>query len=253
MAQPQLGFDSYNAFSQSRFNAASKIGQPLFWGRYFHAPGRKNYAGKVDGGMYSKSEGPLLNRNGCRLLPLARQTPTVGGSADDGARYAARNVAAIFDAFPPSYLYGADPDVIVFLDVEPSTQMSAEYYGAWSKTLQDKALELSGGTVKFHPAVYLNSKGNGPTVTALNKALDGGSVCAGLWTARYPAGKCADIPPWPNDYAFPNVSTSVPVLAWQCREADANGCGGFDYSLINPDHADIFLSRLILPPASAGG
>ena len=248
MALSQLGFDSLGLFSQKRFNAARKIGQPLFWGRYFHAPGRKNYKDRFDKGLYDKSESLLMNQNSCRLLAIARQTPTVGGSTDDGAYYAARNVAAIFEAFPPDYLYGADPNVLVVLDVEPDTQMSVEYYGSWSRTLQKKADELSHGTVTFHPAVYLNSMRNGPSVEALNAALNAGAVCAGLWTARYPSGKCSDIPSWRDEFALPKIPTVVPVLAWQCREGAANKCRGFDYSLINPDYADILCSRLILPP-----
>jgi hypothetical protein len=245
---PQLGFDSLGLFSQRRFDAAKKIGQPMFWGRYFHAPGRKNYKDKFDKGMYDKSESSLMNKNGCRLLSIVRQTPAVGGSADNGARHAARNVAAIFEAFPPAYLYGADPDVLVVLDIEPETQLSSEYYRSWSKTLREEADELSCGTVTFHPAVYLNSVRNGPSIEALNTALKAGAACAGLWTARYPRGKCSDIPSWSDDYALPKVPTSVPVLAWQCREGKTNSCPGFDYSLVNPDYAERFCSRLILPP-----
>jgi hypothetical protein len=248
LAHPKLGFDSLALFSQKSFNAANKIGKPVFWGRYFHAPGRVNYQDRFDDGMYDKAESSLMHKNGCRLLAIARQTPTVGGCADRGARHAVRNVDAIFEAFPPSYLYAADPNVIVVLDIEPDTQMSAEYYGAWSRTLQKRADELSRGTVKFHPAVYLNSARNGPSVDALNEALNAGAVCAGLWTARYPSGRCSEIPSWRDDYALPLVSTVVPVLAWQCREGKANRCAGFDYSLINPDYDDIFCSRLILPP-----
>jgi hypothetical protein len=55
---------------------------------------------------------------------------------DARAQRAALNVAAIFEAIAPSYLYGVDPDVLVFLDIEPKPQMTVEYYMGWSSTLQ---------------------------------------------------------------------------------------------------------------------
>jgi hypothetical protein len=252
MGQP-LGFDSFDPFTQLKFDKASSLGPPLFWGRYFHAPGQIDSRGKKERNHYSSAENQVLRRNACRLLPIARQTGRVGGTNADGAQHAAVNVAAIFEAVPPSYLYGADPDVLVFLDIQPQPQLSTEYYIGWSTTLQSQSQQISGGTVRFHPAAYLNSKSNGPSIKAINAAIAAGAQCAGLWVARYRKNEsCSVVPDWSASEPFltPTVPTNVPILAWQCHSEEDNSCPGFDVNLINEGHSDIFLNRLVLTPAS---
>src|SRR5690349_13498330 len=116
-----VGIDSIAVSGPQLFaNAidAMHLGQtPAFWGRYFHARGQLNAAGHKDS-HYSAAEHGFLHNNNIRVLPIARQTALVGGSADLGDRHARTNVGALFETFPPGYLSGADPDVLVFLDVE---------------------------------------------------------------------------------------------------------------------------------------
>jgi hypothetical protein len=247
----RLGFDSLEPVKKAKINAATQIGAPVFWGRYFHAPGQKNSSGHVDSGHYSAAENKILRQNNCRLLPIARQTNLVGGTKAKGAAHAALNVAALFEAIPPSFLHAADPDVIMMLDIEPGGDVSAAYWTGWSAALMAKSQELSGGTVTVNPGIYLNSKSNGASVEAINTAIAGGATCAGMWVARYPLHKaCSDVPDFQQQIKFltPATPTSVPILAWQCRSAADNGCDGFDLTVINDDHADIFIDRLILTP-----
>ncbi len=78
-----------------------------------------------------------------KLIPIAQQTPKVGGSALEGA---ARN---------------------------PS--LSAEYYAGWSKTLVSASGDQSEGRFTVLPAVYARSRDD-HTWQALRDA-------SGLWTA----------------------------------------------------------------------
>jgi hypothetical protein len=125
---------------------------PQFWGRYFYAPGQINTAGHRDN-HYSAAENSVLRSRGIRLLPIARQTSHVN-QADRAQQDARLNVQAIFEVFSAQYLSGADPNVLVFLDVEQGNPMAANYYGLWSETLVAEATRFSQGRVKFHPAIW---------------------------------------------------------------------------------------------------
>ncbi len=240
----QPGIDTDTAVSRATLSdATTALGAPpVFWGRYFHAPGQINIEGNYDPINYATAENAFLNTHGVRLLPIARQTPAVGGSADDGRAHAQQNVAALFAAMPPAYLYGADPDVLVFLDVENTHPLSDEYYTGWSDELQNQAALLSGNTVTLHAAVYMG-QADAASAAALTRAVAGGAVCAGVWIARYNPNRCAP-QPWNDPLVTPAGGLPCPILAWQY----ADSCPDFDASQTNPAHQDMLLSRLPLPP-----
>jgi hypothetical protein len=172
----------------------------------------------------------------------------VGGSTADAQYDAAQNVAAIFEVFPPAYLSGADPDVLVFLDVEQESPMTSAYYTAWSAAIIDLANQNSRGRVRLHPAIY-GSQGATATWSALKHAINGGAVCDGAWIARYyypSVGPRA----WNDGLVTPAGGLPCPILAWQYWEAPQHSpsSANFDASLANPAHSDMLLSRLVLPP-----
>ncbi len=239
------GIDTTSVAGQTILRAATSLlgTGPAFWGRYFHAKGRIDAAGKFDTVNYSKSENAFLHAHGIRLLPIARQTAKVGGDEAAGRADARTNVEALFEALSPSYLYGADPDVLVFLDVETANPMTEGYWVGWSSELVQHGATLSSNKVSLHPALYV-SQANNITFHALTKALANGSVCAGLWIARYFHDVCAPPQDWDATLVTPGVHVNVPVLAWQYTEK----CGSFDPSQANPAYQDELLKRLPLPP-----
>ena len=250
-SQMILGIDSLVPSSNDLLaNAQSKdyLGaRPQFWGRYFYAPGRINSAGKKDT-HYAPAENALLRANSIRVLPIARQTANVKQAAKAKAD-AQANVAAIFEVFSAQYLSGADPDVLVFLDVEQDTPMTAGYYDMWSNTIVTEANQTSNGRVRFHPAVY-GSRSDASTWNALKQAVNGGAPCDGIWIARYyyptPVPK-----PWSDALTAPTVTLASPILAWQywASPDHAPESANFDTSLVSAAHADILLDRLVMPPS----
>jgi hypothetical protein len=220
---------------------------PQFWGRYFYAPGQINSSGHRDS-HYSASENAMLRSRGIRLLPIARQTSHVN-QPNRAQQDATRNAQAIFDVFSAQYLSGADPNVLVFLDVEQHNPMAAEYYAIWSEALIAQATGLSQGRVKFHPAVY-GSRGDDQTWSELKQAMTNGAVCDGVWIARYFRSQAPR--PWNDSLVNPTIALDCPVLAWQYW-ASPDGAPedlNFDANLASPAHFDILIDRLIMPPAA---
>lgn len=220
---------------------------PQFWGRYFYAPGQLNTSGYRDS-HYSAAENAMLRSRGIRVLPIARQTSHVN-QPNQAQRDASLNVQAIFEIFSAQYLSGADPNVLVFLDVEQESPMTAAYYSAWSDSLIREAAQLSQGRVKFHPAVY-GSRGDNQTWSELKQAMITGAVCDGIWIARYFASQKPR--PWNDSLVDPSVPLDCPILAWQYW-ASADGAPedlNFDTNLASPAHFDILIDRLIMPPAA---
>jgi hypothetical protein len=253
MAAQVLGIDSLVVSSQAALanaSSSSYLGQkPAFWGRYFYAPGQINSDGHKDS-HYSAAENGFLRRNGIRLLPLARQTGHVGTDSATGSIDARHNVDAIFEAFPAAYLAGSDPNILVFLDVEPQVPLDPDYYAGWSSTISTYSSQSSGGSVKFKPAIYANTR-DGRTWTALARALAGGSLCFGIYVARY---YYSDDPKpdhgWQTSILTPSGGVTPPILAWQYWECDdlAPPDKNFDTNIASPFHSDVLIDGLIMPP-----
>jgi hypothetical protein len=246
-----LGVDSLvpsDAALLANSQSSAYLGRaPQFWGRYFYAPGQINTAGHRDS-HYSAAENALLRARGIRVLPIARQTSHVN-QPNRAQQDASRNAQAIFEAFSAQYLSGADPNVLVFLDVEQGNPMVAEYYAIWSEALIAQATGLSQGRVKFHPAVY-GSRGDEQTWSELKQAMNDGAVCDGVWIARY--FKSQTPRPWNDSLVNPTIPLDCPILAWQYW-ASADGAPkilNFDANLASPAHFDILIDRLIMPPAA---
>jgi hypothetical protein len=254
MTAPILGIDSLVVSSAAALANASSSNYldqtPAFWGRYFYAPGQINAEGQKDS-HYSAAENAFLRSNGIRLLPLARQTARVGKDSATGSIDARNNVNAIFEAVPAAYLAGADPNVLVFLDVEPAVPLDPDYYSGWSSTITSYSSQISGGNVKFKPAIYANMHDNS-TWNALARALTGGSLCFGAYIARYyyPSPKPNG---WQNALVTPAGGITPAILAWQYWECpdDAPPDLNFDTNIASPFHSDVLLDGLIMPPPAA--
>jgi hypothetical protein len=225
--------------------SAHYMGQaPVFWGRYFYAPGQVNSAGRVDT-HYSAAENAFLAANNISVLPIARQSGNVGGSQAKGAADAQNNVNAIFELFPPAYLAAACPDLFVFLDVEQGSPLASDYYLGWSGRLVQAG---AAGQVRLHPAIYAG-QADLTSWTALAQAVAAGAVCEGGWIARYHFG--SPVPrAWDDAIVTPVAGSPCPLLAWQYwASADgAPAAENFDTSLVNPAHDGALAAWLVVPP-----
>jgi hypothetical protein len=250
-----LGIDSLVVSSSDALanaTSADYLGQaPAFWGRYFYAPGQINSSGHKDS-HYSAAENGFLRSNGIRLLPLARQTGRVGTDSATGSIDARHNVDAIFECFPPAYLAGADPNVLVFLDVEPEVPLDPDYYAGWSSTITTYSSQASRGSVEFKPAIYASTRDDA-TWSGLARALAGGSSCFGVYVARYFYGSPKPDRGWQPSILTPTAGVTPPILAWQywASADDAPADENFDTNIASPYHSDALLDGLIMPPPPA--
>jgi hypothetical protein len=206
--------------------------KPLFWGRYFKD------RGNPDGAQYKGArENATLRAHNIPVLPIARQTNHVVGSGQLGRTDGGKNVAALIEAFGEAYLRNLGKRVLVFLDVEPSHPVSADYYFGW-------ASEIVGYSTPpvFAPALYGN-KNSPATWVGLSAAMRRGAECHGLWIAHYTG--CAAGKAWSEQDAVP-AGIDCPVLAWQYAE----NCASVDLNVINPAYRQQLLDGLILPPAA---
>jgi hypothetical protein len=219
--------------------ATNKLAQaPVFWGRYFKGPGN------TDPGQYqADEEASFFHQHGIRVLPIARQTPNVSKpDIDLGRDDGADNAAALIDSFGADHL-STMPEVAVFLDAEPDHPLNHLYYQGWSAGL------IAGGisqNVQFAPCVYAHHR-DGVSWSAVGDAISAGAICHAAWivfmeSTDFPIG------PWKERFTGTNMPSSVRVAITQriLDLADPQG-RAYDFDLVNPDHKDWLLPRLVLP------
>jgi len=218
---------------------------PLFWGRYFKKPGfEQDYQPKL--------ENDVFTRNQIRLLPIARQTARVAGTAAEGAEDALLNVDAFTGSLGIEYLAKIGGEMLMFLDVEGTSpknpNLSLEYWIGWSSAIVAHSTRLSGGRFVVVPGVYCRQNQN-PTWEAIARAAQLGSPCAGAWVFRMRTGACdKPIPEWDAPFNTPGVALPCPVMLWQFA-IDCVFEGGVDFNMVNPDPAvaTALLNRLVFP------
>jgi hypothetical protein len=220
---------------------------PLFWGRYFKSLRRLS-----DYEYIHRDESPLLAARRIRVLPIAQQTPNVGGTEQQGGLDAQGNVEDFIASFNADYLAQQGTEFLMFLDVEPSHPLSEDYYLGWAQAVLSHSLSLSNDRFRVVPAVYLN-RHDPTTWRALVRAVDdGGAICGGVWVASYgnpPRPGCTSLIEWDNDAVQPpNLTLPFKVLIWQYTE-ECHGGDGFDCNETNPniDLDGDLLSKLIIP------
>lgn len=217
---------------------------PAFWGRYFTSP---TTGGSVEY-RHAAENGPL-NAAGIRVLPVARQTGRVGGTAADGAQDAALNAADFLGTFGSAVLAAQGGVFLMFLDVEGAPSLSADYYTGWAQGLAS-AGNAAAGSVTLRPCLYA-AQGDAATWAALAQAMAAGAACAGVWVARYLDSGCEQIPAWDDEFVTPAGGVPSTILAWQYA-GNCNG-GALDLSQTNPgiDGQGLLLNLLVLPPTPA--
>jgi hypothetical protein len=238
----QLGGQGLIDVARNHFGAV-----PAFWGRYFTSPETKS---SVE--YHHAVEGAALSASGIRVLPVARQTLRVNGTAEDGAADAAGNAADFLASFGADYLVTQGNTFFVFLDVEGQPSLSADYYTGWAQALAASSSSATGGKVTLRPCIYAEPKDTA-TWVALKQAMANGADCGGAWVARYLDDGCTRIPDWNDAFVTPAGGAPCPLLIWQYA-GNCYGNGGIDCSQTNPalDANDELLRFLVLPPESSG-
>src|SRR3954464_6754681 len=152
------GADTSVALTQALFNQAKQFltARPLVWGRYFNGY-------HTTSAEYKPSEAALFQALNLKLLPLAQQTPKVGGTREDGAATAALNVNKFISRIGADLLAAHGTEYIMFLDVEGdpaggNPSMSADYYVGWSARLLIASHDESKGRFKIVPGIYARTK-----------------------------------------------------------------------------------------------
>jgi len=195
------GIDSLEAAtSELVIQAHTFLGTfPIFWGRYFKAP-------DSIGEYNATRENAVLSAAGIKLLPIARQTANVAGSADAGSADAQANAEAVLQVFTAAQLALAGQKYFVFLDVEGTAtnpSLSLTYFQGWAPALRSHSLEISKGNLELLPCVYARTT-DAATWTALLEAAAQGIKCFGAWTAHVP-NLIAFAFPRPVRYTMPAV------------------------------------------------
>lgn len=220
---------------------------PVFWGRYFKRPGfAEDYQ--------PEAENAVLSAHHIRLLPIARQTNRVAGSASDGAADAILNVNAFVGSLDLENLAAIGGELLMFLDVEGTSEknpnLSVDYWIGWSGALVAHSRRLSGGRFTIVPGVYCRQNQN-TTWEAIARADELGFPCEGAWVFRARTGACTKpVPLWDSAFNTPAVKLPCPVMAWQFA-IDCVVAGGVDFNMVHPDPTveSALLNRLIVPPA----
>lgn len=232
--------DAIAAMVRKRFGST-----PLFWGRYFKRPGFAE-------DFQADAERPVFNANAIRLLPIARQTTRVAGTAGDGAEDALLNVDAFTTSLGLDHLRKIGGEMLMFLDVEGTSarhpNLSLEYWIGWSAALVSYSGRVSGGDFMLIPAVYCRQNQK-PTWDVIARAHELGFPCAGAWVFRMRTGACdKPIPQWDAPFNTPPTPLPCPVMLWQFA-IDCLFEGGVDFNMVNPDPAiaAALLNRLIFP------
>lgn len=218
---------------------------PVFWGRYFTSV---STTGVVE--YRHMRENPVLRAKSIRVLPIARQTKRVNGTAADGTADGQVNAEDVIITFGKDYLAAQGGQFYVFLDVESTPPLSLSYYRGWAQTLMAHSRDITLDRVSLLPCVY-GTKFDTTTWNSVAMAKQQGIPCFGAWIARYFFGMgCKPVPEWKPEVITPIVDMPCPILIWQYA-GDCQGNGGYDCNVTNPniDLDKDLLTHLILPPA----
>jgi hypothetical protein len=218
---------------------------PRFWGRYFKKPDfAQDYQPAIENAVFVRNE--------MRLLPIARQTGRVAGTAVDGAEDAMLNLTAFTKSLGVEHLATIGGEMLMFLDVEGTSaknpNLSVDYWIGWSAALVAQSQRIGAGRFTIVPGVYCRQN-QSATWDAIARAHDLGFPCTGAWVFRMHNNACTNpIPSWEPAFNTPAVALPCPVMLWQfaieCVTAD-----GVDFNMLNPDPAiaSALMNRLVFP------
>jgi hypothetical protein len=217
------------------------------WGRYFKRPG-------FEQDYQPAAENRVFNAHHIRLLPIARQTNRVAGTASDGATDAILNVDAFVKSLEMENLAAIGGEFLMFLDVEGTSDrnpnLSIDYWIGWSAALVAHSRRVSDRRFTIVPGIYCRQNQN-VTWDAIVRGDALGFPCTGAWVFRSRTSACTKpIPSWDAPFNTPAVRLPCPIMIWQFA-IDCLFEGGVDFDMVNPDPSieSALMNRLIIPPA----
>ena len=201
--------------------------QPMFWGRYVcHNNAAYNLTADELGVFARTSVQPIL------ILQPGQATLSGGeGDADSAADCVEMQLASLKNAAT----YAFPVDLMIVLDVENNTQLSADYLRALVNRLQGDGV-LAGGA-RF--GIYLSGAYSQETRAVIQDEVRDGLPISVLWFARYvDTSDCGPLPYWVESDTDALGSVSVPTEMWQyaveCHRYGGEGDGAFDLNAAKP-------------------
>jgi hypothetical protein len=201
---------------------------PVYWGRYIcnNTPAYDLTADELS--VFARASLKPI------LILQPGQSTLSGGSSDaqTAVQCFEQQLALLKDA--GTYVFPSD--LMIMLDVEHGTQLSADYLSALVRQFQSDGL-LAGGA-RF--GIYLSGAYSQETRAVIEDAVRDGLPISVLWFARYiDSADCGPLPYWveSNTDALGNVS--VPNEMWQyaknChRFGGASDAAEFDLDVAKP-------------------
>ena len=202
--------------------------QPIYWGRYIC-----NNTPAYD---LTADELSVFARANLRPILILQpgQSTLAGGSSD--AESAAQCFENQLAALRSTGTYVFPSDVVIMLDVEHGTQLSADYLGALARRFESDGI-LSGGA-RF--GIYLSGAYSQETRAVIEDGVRDGLPISVLWFARYiDSSDCGPLPYWVESDTDALGQVSVRDEMWQyarnChRFGGANDAAEFDLDAAKP-------------------
>ncbi len=226
-AEINLFADSASPVTDARVQdfAALTGKQPTYWGRYIC---HNNAAYNL-----TPDELSVFARTGVQpILILQPGQATLSGGeaeADTAADCVEMQLASLRSA------YSFPVDLMLVLDVENNTQLSADYLRALVNRLQGDSVLASG--MRF--GIYLSGAYSQRTRAVIQDEIRDGLPITVLWFARYvDTSDCGPLPYWVENDTDALGSVSVPTEMWQyaveCHRYGGEGDGAFDLNAMKP-------------------
>lgn len=200
---------------------------PVFWGRYIC-----NNTAAYD---LTPDELSVFARTSTKpILILQPGQSTLSGGADDAER-AALCFEAQLSVLKSARTYVFPSDLMIMLDVEHGTELSADYLRALVNRFESDGV-LSGGA-RF--GIYLSGAYSQETRAVVQDGVRDGLPISVMWFARYvDTSDCGPLPYWVESDTDALGSVNVPTEMWQyaveCHRYGAEGDGAFDLNAAKP-------------------
>jgi hypothetical protein len=222
---------------------------PNFWGRYFASPGNDTPM------LYHSPEGvELAAHNTNHIVPI---TSPHQPRLETGRANGVDDATAALDDVHNAVALGAemrwpqtDGMVILWLDVEPSTNLSDEYWDGWADTVAN--YEVSG-VKHFFPGMY----GNPQTGVICGVASRASRKPYRIWSTYHSdiwsGSKPPKLPGWRVDLDQPKQCSTTQAAFWQyahdfAYSALRTACYSVDVDVVDPGNDSFQINHTLRLP-----
>lgn len=207
--------DSLQKITQSAIDwLASHNLKPAAWGRYL--------------GEIGADELRLLAANNIALIAIARRSGRVCLGVNEGKIDGIRDYTLFIRLTDDCNDTGCRLLPHLFLDVEQTPDLTAEYWCGWAGQVAAVAM----------PCAYMPNRNNWPNSWRALESANAFQSCCGVWVAMYPHGETPEALETPTEWEHrplgPSEADGIPYLAWQGIGNSQQGPILVDYSATNP-------------------